>query len=154
MITNFSSNDHLLIPHGFWTSSKRQMIIRLNVSDQLSQRNNVLPEGLTSDTWITNLILSLLKCKDQQKYKIKNQKLCKILLYESIKHLQTNKFLHFIMALSMTTRWGYTGIMFLSTPVTRPTILTCTCVLIDPILTQTTILAWIVDTLIQVFLKF
>ena len=44
MITNFFASDWLLIPHDFWISDERQMTIRPDVEDQLSQRNNASPE--------------------------------------------------------------------------------------------------------------
>ena len=54
MTTNFSDWLYVLITHDFWISGERQKDIRLNVWDQLSQKNNASPKDRTSDPWITN----------------------------------------------------------------------------------------------------
>ena len=43
VINRFFASDQLLISHDFWISGERQIIIRLDVWDQLSRRNNVSP---------------------------------------------------------------------------------------------------------------
>ena len=66
VIPNFSASDRLVIPHDFWISGERQnnqiTIIRLNVWDQCSWRNNasLYHHFFTFDfNWITCSIVVL-----------------------------------------------------------------------------------------------